>query len=62
MKADIGVTDLSSKLVLLTLAFPRLAIIWSSSPHATVEIFEDLKVCSRLVFLTSVTFTVQQQA
>ncbi|CAG8531507.1 8007_t:CDS:10 [Paraglomus occultum] len=43
LKADIGVTDLSSKLVLLTLAFPRLAIIWSSSPHATVEIFEDLK-------------------
>ncbi|CAG8504551.1 10589_t:CDS:10 [Paraglomus brasilianum] len=43
MKADIGVTDLSSKLVLLTLAFPRLAIIWSSSPYATVEIFEDLK-------------------
>lgn len=28
---------------MLTLAFPRLRIIWSSSPHATAEIFNDLK-------------------
>jgi DNA excision repair protein ERCC-4 len=35
--------DLQSKLVLLTLAFPRLRIIWSSSPYQTAEIFDDLK-------------------
>ena len=35
--------DLQSKLTLLTLAFPRLKIIWSSSPYQTAEIFEELK-------------------
>jgi DNA excision repair protein ERCC-4 len=30
-------------LVLLTLAFPRLKIIWSSSPSQTAEIFAELK-------------------
>lgn len=32
-----------SKIVLLTISFPRLRIIWSSSPYATSEIFNDLK-------------------
>jgi DNA excision repair protein ERCC-4 len=36
-------SDLQSKLVLLTFAFPRLRIIWSSSPYQTAEIFEELK-------------------
>jgi DNA excision repair protein ERCC-4 len=36
-------TDLQSKIVLLTLTFPRLKIIWSSSPYQTAEIFEELK-------------------
>lgn len=36
-------SDLQSKIVLLTLAFPRLKIIWSSSPYQTAEIFESLK-------------------
>lgn len=44
MKENIRVTDISSKLVLLTLAFPKLRIIWSSSPHETAKIFLDLKV------------------
>ncbi|KAL9107374.1 MAG: hypothetical protein Q9227_007739 [Pyrenula ochraceoflavens] len=35
--------DLQSKLVLLTLAFPRLKVIWSSSPYQTAEIYEELK-------------------
>ncbi|KDE08113.1 hypothetical protein MVLG_01595 [Microbotryum lychnidis-dioicae p1A1 Lamole] len=35
--------DLRSKLVLLTIAFPRLKTIWSSSPYQTVEIFRELK-------------------
>lgn len=34
---------IQAKLVLLTLTFPRLRIIWSSSPYATAEIFADLK-------------------
>ncbi|KAI9817500.1 MAG: hypothetical protein M1827_001110 [Pycnora praestabilis] len=36
-------SDLQSKLVLLTIAFPRLKTIWSSSPYQTAEIFEELK-------------------
>ncbi|PTB70559.1 DNA repair protein [Trichoderma citrinoviride] len=36
-------SDLQSKLVLLTLAFPKLRIIWSSSPYETAEIFASLK-------------------
>lgn len=35
--------DLQAKLVMLTLAFPRLRIIWSSSPYQTAEIFTELK-------------------
>uniref|UniRef100_A0A0W0GCU3 ERCC4 domain-containing protein n=2 Tax=Moniliophthora roreri TaxID=221103 RepID=A0A0W0GCU3_MONRR len=34
---------IQSKIVLLTLTFPRLRIIWSSSPYATADIFKDLK-------------------
>ncbi|KAF2263425.1 DNA repair endonuclease XPF [Lojkania enalia] len=37
------VPDLQSKIVMLTLAFPRLKIIWSSSPYQTAEIFSELK-------------------
>ena len=36
--------ELNSKLTLLALTFPKLRIVWSSSPSATAEIFEDLKV------------------
>lgn len=41
--ANAGMNDIQSKLVLLTLAFPKLRIIWSSSPYETAEIFERLK-------------------
>nr|POE79344.1 dna repair protein rad16 [Quercus suber] len=41
--STIASSDLQSKLVLLTLAFPQLRIIWSSSPYQTAEIFEELK-------------------
>jgi len=43
MSGTISQTDLQTKLVLLTLSFPRLKIIWSSSPYFTAEIFEELK-------------------
>lgn len=35
--------DIQSKLVLLTIAFPRLKVIWSSSSYQTAEIFLELK-------------------
>ncbi|KAB5560121.1 hypothetical protein GE09DRAFT_998079 [Coniochaeta sp. 2T2.1] len=41
--SNAGASDLQSKIVLLTLAFPKLRIIWSSSPYETAEIFERLK-------------------
>lgn len=41
--ASSSAPTIQSKLVLLTLTFPRLRIIWSESPHATAEIFTDLK-------------------
>lgn len=36
--------SIQSKIVLLTLTFPRVRIIWSSSPYATADIFKDLKM------------------
>jgi ERCC4-type nuclease len=36
--------SLQSKIVLLTLAFPRLRIIWASSSYAAADIFNDLKL------------------
>ncbi|RPD58723.1 hypothetical protein L226DRAFT_617201 [Lentinus tigrinus ALCF2SS1-7] len=48
-RSDIASTasqSIQSKLVLLTLTFPRVRIIWSSSPYATAEIFNDLKTLS----------------
>ncbi|CDH49119.1 mus38-like protein [Lichtheimia corymbifera JMRC:FSU:9682] len=43
MKDTIVATDLSSKLVLLTLTFPKVKLIWSSSPHETAAVFKELK-------------------
>lgn len=43
IKSASNPTDLQSKITLLTLAFPRLKVIWSSSPYQTAEIFEELK-------------------
>lgn len=36
--------ELQSKLVLLALHFPRLRLIWSSSPYESVRILSDLKL------------------
>ncbi|PWN35969.1 uncharacterized protein FA14DRAFT_146072 [Meira miltonrushii] len=43
MNKKIHENDVQSKLVLLTLSFPRLRIVWSSSPYATADIFAELK-------------------
>ncbi|XP_068610798.1 DNA repair endonuclease XPF [Brachionichthys hirsutus] len=40
---EISSHDISSKLTLLTLHFPRLRIIWCPSPHTTADLFLDLK-------------------
>ncbi|KAL1747983.1 hypothetical protein HDZ31DRAFT_79987 [Schizophyllum fasciatum] len=42
-KSPFSGPSIQSKLVLLTLTFPRVRIIWSSSPYATAEIYKDLK-------------------
>ncbi|CAM9326759.1 unnamed protein product [Phaeothamnion confervicola] len=41
--AEIRSIDVCSKLALLLLHFPQLRILWSRSPHATVDVFRDLK-------------------
>ncbi|XP_065904706.1 DNA repair endonuclease XPF-like isoform X2 [Dysidea avara] len=43
LTSDISINNVSSKLALLTLHFPKLRILWCSSPHATAELFEELK-------------------
>nr|XP_048724338.1 DNA repair endonuclease XPF [Caretta caretta] len=40
---EISSNDITSKLTLLTLHFPRLRILWCPSPHVTAELFEELK-------------------
>ncbi|KAI8914895.1 hypothetical protein DFJ77DRAFT_463850 [Powellomyces hirtus] len=40
---EIDARDVGSRLCLLCLHFVKLRIVWSSSPQATAEIFEDLK-------------------
>jgi DNA excision repair protein ERCC-4 len=41
--SDRAPPSVQSKLVLLMLHFPRVRIIWSSSPYGTADIFNDLK-------------------
>jgi DNA excision repair protein ERCC-4 len=43
-KEGIDMTSIHAKLVLLTLSFPRLRIVWSSSTQASVDIIADLKI------------------
>ncbi|MBN3288255.1 XPF endonuclease, partial [Polyodon spathula] len=42
-RQEISANDITSKLTLLTLHFPRLRLLWCPSPHATAELFEELK-------------------
>ncbi|KAJ2506207.1 DNA repair protein RAD16 [Coemansia sp. RSA 2052] len=43
VNSDITSKSINSQLTMLVLAFPRLRIIWSSSPHETVSIFAEFK-------------------
>lgn len=40
---DIKTDSICSKLVILTLHFPKLRILWSKSPHETMRLFKALK-------------------
>ncbi|XP_067100525.1 DNA repair endonuclease XPF isoform X1 [Osmerus mordax] len=42
-RQEISANDVTSKLTLLTLHFPRLRLLWCPSPHATAELFHELK-------------------
>ncbi|KAK5647030.1 hypothetical protein RI129_005494 [Pyrocoelia pectoralis] len=39
--------EIQQKLLLLTLHFPKLKIVWSASPYASAQLFEELKVLYR---------------
>ena len=43
LPTEISQSSLVSRLVLLALHFPRLRVLWSRSPHATVQMFRTLK-------------------
>jgi DNA excision repair protein ERCC-4 len=43
VSTDIASRDAVDRLQLLTIHFPRLRLIWSPSPYATAELFEELK-------------------
>uniref|UniRef100_A0A6Q2WVT2 DNA repair endonuclease XPF n=1 Tax=Esox lucius TaxID=8010 RepID=A0A6Q2WVT2_ESOLU len=43
LRREISANDVTSKLTLLTLHFPRLRILWCPSPHVTAELFQELK-------------------
>jgi DNA excision repair protein ERCC-4 len=43
VQSDISSQSTLSKLVLLTLHFPSLRVLWCPSPHATVDLFLELK-------------------
>ncbi|XP_041359609.1 DNA repair endonuclease XPF-like isoform X2 [Gigantopelta aegis] len=40
---DVSMQDVTSRLALLTLHFPKLRILWCPSPYATAELFDELK-------------------
>nr|XP_022901914.1 DNA repair endonuclease XPF isoform X1 [Onthophagus taurus] len=43
LSSDSNSFDIQQKLLLLTLHFPKLKIIWSPSPYASAQLFEELK-------------------
>lgn len=43
ISSDSNNFDIQQKLLLLTLHFPKLKIVWSPSPYASAQLFEELK-------------------
>ena len=46
LSRDVASSDLTARLQLLTMHFPKLRILWSPSPHATAELFEEVGISS----------------
>ena len=44
LSRDVASSDLTARLQLLTMHFPKLRILWSPSPHATAELFEEVGI------------------
>jgi DNA excision repair protein ERCC-4 len=42
-ESEVSNSDIMLKLQLLTIHFPKLRIVWSPSPYATAQLFEELK-------------------
>jgi hypothetical protein len=42
---DVSINQVTSKLVVLSIHFPSLRILWARDPQATVQMFAALKVC-----------------
>ena len=42
---DVSINQVTSKLVVLSMHFPSLRILWARDPQATVQMFAALKVC-----------------
>ena len=54
LSRDVASSDLTTRLQLLTMHFPKLRILWSPSPHATAELFEEVSpvnACSRIRYI-----------
>lgn len=49
----LGQQDIQTKLITLLVAFPKLKILWSSSPYETAQIFLDLKASQEEPEITS---------
>jgi len=43
LSSEVSFNDISSKLTLLTLHFPKLRVLWCHSPYATAELFDEMK-------------------
>jgi len=52
--------DITSKLQLLTLHFPKLRLVWSPSPFATAELFQELKVLILVYFYNLYLFIISR--
>uniref|UniRef100_A0A1Y1JT47 DNA repair endonuclease XPF n=2 Tax=Photinus pyralis TaxID=7054 RepID=A0A1Y1JT47_PHOPY len=44
ISTDSDNSEIQKKLLLLTLHFPKLKLVWSASPYASAQLFEELKV------------------
>ncbi|XP_059178554.1 DNA repair endonuclease XPF-like isoform X2 [Physella acuta] len=43
VSGEVSLQDITSKLAMLTMHFPKLRLLWCPSPYATAELFEELK-------------------